>query len=81
MVSVRKNDSESNEALIRRFVRKVQSSGNLLLVKKKKYHKDKVSKRLRRRNAIRREELRQEKEYLRKIGKLDETRDRSRSKR
>ncbi len=76
MVSVRKNDVESNEALIRRFVRKVQSSGNLILVKKKKYRKDKESKMLRRRSAIRREELRQEKDFLRKIGKLDETRDR-----
>lgn len=76
MVSVRKNDVESNEALIRRFVRKVQSSGNLILVKKKKYRKGKESKMLRRRSAIRREELRQEKDFLRKIGKLDETRDR-----
>lgn len=76
MVSVRKNETESNEALIRRFVRKVQSSGNLILVKKKKYRKGKMSKMLRRRSAIRREELRQEKEFLRKIGKLDETRDR-----
>jgi hypothetical protein len=76
VVSVRKNDVESNEALIRRFVRKVQSSGNLILVKKKKYRKGKESKMLRRRSAIRREELRQEKDFLRKIGKLDETRDR-----
>lgn len=78
MVKVFKNDNESNEALIRRFVRKVQSSGNLILIKKKKYRKPKISKRLRRRNAIKRDELRQEKDYMRKIGKLDDSKDRAR---
>ncbi len=78
MIKLKKNDGESNEALIRRFVRKVQASGNLILVKKKKFRKPNVSKRLRRRAAIKRREMRTEKDYLRKIGKLDETRDRGR---
>lgn len=71
MISVRKNENESNESIIRRFVRKVQASGVLLVVKKKQYRTRLKSKRLRRRSAIIRTQRRQERDYLRKIGKLD----------
>lgn len=73
IISVRKNEGESNESLVRRFVRKVQASGNLLVVKKNQYRQRPPSKRLKRRSAILRNEARLKREYLRKIGKLEET--------
>lgn len=80
-ITVRKNEGESNESLVRRFVRKVQASGNLLLIKKKQHRERPVSKRLKRRSAILRTKSHDKREYLRKIGKLDETQDRSKRKR
>lgn len=80
MITVRKNEGESNESLVRRFVRKVQASGNLLVVKKKQYRQRHLSKRLERRSAILRKESHDKKDFLRKIGKLDETNDRSKRK-
>lgn len=50
----------------------MQASGKLNLAKQKQYRQQPASKRLERRGAIRREELRKEKEHLRKIGKLDD---------
>lgn len=79
VISVRKNEGESNESLVRRFVRKVQASGNLLVVKKNQYRQRTPSKRLKRRSAILRSESRAKREYLRKIGKLEEP-DRSKRK-
>jgi ribosomal protein S21 len=80
-IYVRRNESESNESLVRRFVRKVQASGNLLLVKKKQHRQRPVSKRLQRRSAILRTASRAKREHLRKIGKLDQLQDRKRKPR
>ena len=77
-VRVQKNESESNESLVRRFVRKIQASGNLQLVKHRQYRQRPASKRLKRRSAILRAASRAQREYLRKIGKLDEQQDRKR---
>lgn len=79
-IRVQRNENESNESLTRRFVRKVQASGNLTLVKKKQHHERPVSKRLQRRSAILRSKSRDKREHLRKIGKLDEIQDRSKRK-
>lgn len=79
-ITVRKNEGESNEGIVRRFVRKVQASGNLLVIKKKQFRQRPVSKRLKRRSAILRTEARTKREYLRKIGKLEEVQDRTKRK-
>lgn len=79
-IRVVKNETESNESIVRRFVRKVQASGNLLLVKKKQHRQRPASKRLQRRSAILRTKAREQREHLRKIGKLDEVQDRSKRK-
>lgn len=73
MVEVKKKTGESNEGLVRRFIRKIQSSGKLIQVKKKQFHQPALNKRKVRLQAIRREELKKEKEILRKTGKLDES--------
>lgn len=72
MVESRKKESESNDNLIRRFTRRVQSSGILLHVKKIRYHQPKKNKNQQREDAIRRAKFRTKQDYLRKIGKLEE---------
>lgn len=72
VVNVRKKPTESNEGLIRRFIRKVQSSGVLLQAKNRRFYIGKKSKRQVRDAALRREAIRDEIDYLRKIGKLPE---------
>ena len=73
MVEVNKKTGESNEGLVRRFIRKIQSSGKLIQVKKKQFHQPELNKRKIRLKAIRREKLVKEKDILRKTGKLDES--------
>lgn len=75
MVEVRRKDGETTESLIRRFTRRVQHSGKLIQAKQKKYREKEKSKRLQRDDAIRRQKNRKKKEYLRKIGRLDDVRD------
>ena len=75
MIEVVKKEGESNESAIRRFVRKVQSSGKLVLAKKKMFAQPKLNKRQVKQSAIRRKKIEEEKEILRKTGKLEENRD------
>ncbi len=72
MVEVKKRDGESAESLLRRFTKRVQSSGVLLQAKRGRYYTPKQSKLESKENAARRSEIQEKKEYLRKIGKLDE---------
>jgi len=72
VIEVKKKDGESNESVIRRFIRKVQSSGRLILVKKKQFHNKTKNKQLVRLEAIRRSKNQTEREFLKKIGKLEE---------
>ena len=72
MVQVSKKNGESNESLVRRFVRKIQSSGKLLQAKKKQFKQPKENKRKLRQQAIRRSKVKAEKDHLRKIGKLED---------
>ena len=73
MVEVKKKDHESIEGLLRRFKKKVQQSGILIRARKRRYYQRPKNKRQRREDALKRQELRIEKDYLRKIGKLDTT--------
>lgn len=52
----RKDAKESAENLLRRFNRKVQQSGNLVIVKQNQYFEKPISKRDRRQQAIVRNE-------------------------
>lgn len=72
MLEVRKKETESNEALIRRFSRRVRQSRFLIQVKKSRYLEQEPNKQKLRTNALRRHRVRSEREYLRKIGKLEE---------
>ena len=72
MVEVRKKDGESSESLIRRFTKKVQQSGVIIRAKKSRFYEPPKTKREVRLEAKRRKAIREQREFLRKIGKLEE---------
>lgn len=73
LVEVRRKEGESVESLLRRFTKRVQQSGVLIRAKKARFYEPTKTKREVREDAIRRKGIRERKEYLRKIGKLEET--------
>lgn len=80
VIDVNKKEGESNESLMRRFTRRVQSTGMLNRVKKRQFLAKKPNKRAVRLAAIRRSKVTAEREHLRKIGKLDEVMERGRGR-
>ncbi len=72
MLEVKRKDGERFEGLMRRFSKKLLQSGRILQVKKIKFYQKPLNKRAIKLRALRREELKRKREYLRKIGKLDE---------
>jgi len=74
MAEAKRKKGESFDALLRRFNRKIIESGRILQAKKIQYHTKPKSRNAAKISALRRKELREQREYLRKIGKLrDET--------
>lgn len=72
MVEVRRKDGESGESLLRRFTRKVQQSGLLIRAKRRRFYEPPKNKRQVREEATRRKGIREKREYLKRIGKLDD---------
>jgi len=72
LVEVKKKSGESPESMLRRFTKRVQQSGVLIRAKKGRYFEPPKNKRAKKEDAKRRQEARAKKEYLRKIGKLEE---------
>lgn len=75
MVEVSKKNNESFESLMRRFTRRTLQSGKLLQAKKIRFHRRPDSDLKKRERALRRIEIGQERDYLKRIGRLDETQD------
>ena len=75
MVEVSKKGNESFESLIRRFTRKTLQSGRILQAKKIRFHKKSDSGLKKKESALRREKTKLNRDYLKRIGKLDETQD------
>ena len=73
MVNVKRKKGESFESLYRRFSRRVQQSGNMLQVRKTRYHEAEPNKTKVKKSALRRLVSRARREYLIRIGLLDET--------
>lgn len=73
MLEVRRKDGESFEALIRRFTKKTIQSGKILQAKKVRFYTKPKSKREQKDSALRRQEVNSKMEYLKRIGKFDET--------
>ena len=70
MVEVKVKDGESYENLLRRFTRKVQQSGVLNRATKLRFHQAPKSKMILRQSALKRAELREKREELKKLGKI-----------
>lgn len=67
---VKRKRGETFESMMRRFSRRVQQSGKLIQAKKIRFHTSGKSRNLQRASALRREEIKKKREYLKKIGKL-----------
>ena len=78
MVEVKRRDGESFESLLRRFNRKIQQSGVLVRARRIQFYDPPKSRNLLRVSARRRTELAEEREELRRQGKLPPPRGRRR---
>lgn len=69
-LEVRRQQKETVQSLIRRFTARVQKSGILLRARKIQFRERPKSRQMKRRAALRREELKEKYEKLKKLGKL-----------
>ncbi|MEI6510626.1 MAG: 30S ribosomal protein S21 [Candidatus Uhrbacteria bacterium] len=72
MVDVKRRKGESFESLLRRFSRRIQQSGNMLEARKLRFHKKDPTRNRGRASALRRLEIKDDREYLIKAGKFVE---------
>ncbi|MCK4553346.1 hypothetical protein KAU19_00050 [Candidatus Parcubacteria bacterium] len=72
MVEFKRKKGESFEAFLRRFNKRLQQSGKLYLARQVKYLRPKKSRGEQKKSALVGKKYREKKEYLRKIGKLEE---------
>lgn len=72
MVDFKRKKGENFESFLRRFNKKLQQTGTLKLARKKRYLEQKDNKIKKKKRALTGQKIRNEKEYLKKIGKLKE---------
>jgi ribosomal protein S21 len=72
MAEAKRKKGETFESLLRRFNKKIIQSGKILQAKKVRFLDKEPNKNLRKSLALRRLRIKGKKEYLKKIGKLDE---------
>ena len=70
-LEVKKLDRETSQSLARRFQKRVQQSGLLLRARKNRFKVRKKSEPMKKKAALRREELKKEYEKLIKLGKIE----------
>ncbi|MDI6591707.1 MAG: hypothetical protein QME61_02090 [Patescibacteria group bacterium] len=68
ILEVKKQNRETSQSLIRRFTKRVQQSGILVRARKIRFRERKKSEQMKKRAALRREELKKEYERLKKLG-------------
>ena len=68
-IQIKKQSRESSQNLVRRFSRRIQQSGVLRRARNIRFTKRAKSAQLKKRTALRKEELKKEYELLRKLGK------------
>lgn len=71
-LEIKKQNRESNQMLIRRFSRIIQQSGLLYRARTIRYRQREKSRQMKKRAALRREELKKEYEKLKKLGQVKE---------
>ena len=74
MAEVKRKRSESFESLVRRFNKKLQQSGRLIQSRKIRFHERNKNKTRTKKEALRRLEIGEQRDYLKKIGKLKDER-------
>lgn len=73
VVEVKAKNNESFEKLIRRFTKKIIQSGKLIQARKIRFQNKTKSKRKYKEGAIHRIKAQDNREYLKKIGKLEDS--------
>lgn len=73
MAEVKRKKNETFESLLRRFNKRIQQSGKLYQARKIRFRETVKSRGEQRKSALVRAKMKKEKEYLRKIGMLEET--------
>lgn len=68
-LEIKKEERETSQNLVRRFSRRVKQSGILFRARKARFRKGQKSRQMKKRAALRREELKKEYEKLEKMGK------------
>ena len=69
-IEIKRQERETNQALIYRFSKSVQRSGLLLRARKTRFRQRQKSHQMKKKAALRREQLKEEYEKLRKLGKV-----------
>lgn len=72
MTEFKRKKGESFESFLRRFNKRLQQSKKLLQARSNQYRQPKINKNKQKLRALVGRKLREEREYLRKIGKLKE---------
>ncbi len=70
MVEFKRKKGESFESFLRRFNKKLQQSRYLREARERQFRRRKLSRNLRRKITLTLKQMREKREYLRKIGKL-----------
>ena len=69
-LEVKKQERETSQSLVRRFQKRVQQSGLLRRARKIRFRERKKSEQMKKRAALRRQELKKEYERKQKMGEL-----------
>jgi len=72
VVEIKRKKGETFESFFRRFSKRVQQSGKIIEAKNKQFLQPKKNEAAKKKSALVGMKLRSKKEYLRKIGKLEE---------
>ncbi len=68
-LEVKKQEKENSQTLVRRFTQRVRKSGILRLARKIRFREKPKSRQMKKRAALRREEMKKEYEKLGKLGR------------
>jgi len=68
-LEIKKQERETSQNLVRRFSRRIKQSGILLNARKFRFFEKKKSNQMKKRSALRREQLKKEYELAEKMGK------------
>jgi ribosomal protein S21 len=75
-IQIKKNPRETSQNLVRRFSRRIQQSGVLRRARNIRFTKRSKSEQLKKKTALRKQELKKEYQVLEKLGKEPEKRGR-----